>query len=265
VKTAVAGLAFDIGPDEALSPDEALVIDRLAGTASGPSFHLTVAEGEGAPGMAMGAPADVQSPDRRVLEVRHASFQARLDVWGGVGELRRPRGLAFPLEISLRVAMAARLPLAGGLPLHAAGIVVDGRGVAFFGPSGAGKSTLAGLSPYPVLSDEMIAVQGGDAFSLAASGFWGTFGTGPALTGTFPLAAIVELGKALTVRWEALPPDRALRRLIPSILVPPAATVWNTALAVLGRLVRAVPVYRMEWAPGAPPWRDVARLATKAV
>jgi len=67
------------------------------------------------------------------------------------------------------------------------------------------------------------------------------------------------------VRWEALPPDRALRRLIPSILVPPAATVWNTALAVLGRLVRAVPVYRMEWAPGAPPWRDVARLATKAV
>jgi hypothetical protein len=37
-------------------------------------------------------------------------------------------------------------------------VVVDGRGVAFFGPSGAGKSTIAGTSPYPVLSDEMVAI-----------------------------------------------------------------------------------------------------------
>src|SRR5262249_44795999 len=109
-------------------------------------------------------PAVVDWVEGRV-RISHGAFVGEVDPIGARGRLHRSVPEAFPLEITLRMAMAARLPLLGGLPLHAAGIVIEGRALAFFGPSGAGKSTLAGLSPHPVLSDELVAVvPTGDSF-----------------------------------------------------------------------------------------------------
>jgi CO dehydrogenase nickel-insertion accessory protein CooC1 len=43
----------------------------------------------------------------------------------------------------MRVSLVCRVPLSGGLPLHAAAVSAGVGGVVFFGPSGAGKSTIA--------------------------------------------------------------------------------------------------------------------------
>ena len=258
MKAAVAGVLFDVEPAEAFSAEEIALLQRLAPVEEdGPLFRLKVADGDPPRAdMEYGAPAAVDSADGRTVDVSHRSFTARLDPWNLEGLLRRPRGASFPLEITLRVAMAARLPLCGGLPLHAAGLAVDGRGVAFFGPSGAGKSTLSSLSPHPVLSDELVAILGGADFALAPSGFWGTFaGHSPAKS--FPLALLVELGKGPS-RWEPLSPEMALRRLIPVIMVPPAAELWSAALVVLNDLLRRIPVFRMDWEPESPPWAEIA-------
>jgi hypothetical protein len=190
------------------------------------------------------------------LRSSHASFTAEIDPLGGRARLCRRETRAYPLETVIRTSMMARLPLEGGLPLHAAGIVVEGRGVAFFGPSGAGKTTLAATSPHPVLSDELVAVAAADPFALVRSGFWGE-GAGVARDPA-PLCALVALDKGPRTVLERLSRQNAVRRVVGSITVPLVPVLWTRALEVLAALVDAVPVYRLEWTPSAAPWAELA-------
>ena len=60
-------------------------------------------------------------------------------------------------------ALAVRLPSRPGALLHAAGIVIDGRGFLLMGPEGAGKSTFAraaGEAGTQVISDDSVLVDG---------------------------------------------------------------------------------------------------------
>ena len=199
----------------------------------------------------------VEGADGGRVRLRHARFLAEIDAFGGSARLYRRTDLDFALALTLRTALVARLPAVGGLPLHAAGLVLEGAGVAFFGVSGAGKSTLAALAPGAVLSDELVAVVPGAPFSLAASGHWGTL-QGRARTDIVPLRALVELAKGPSFRLERLGPREAVRRLAGVTMVPPSPALWNAALAVAGRLVTTVPVYRMTWSPEAPPWEELS-------
>jgi len=192
-----------------------------------------------------------------VLRSSHNSFTAEIDPFGGQATLCRRETRAYPLETVIRSSMMARLPLEGGLPLHAAGVVLDARGVAFLGPSGAGKSTLAATSPHPVLSDELVSVAAARPFVLVRSGFWGE-GSGIARPPA-PLGALVALDKGPRTRLERLERTDAVRRIVGSITVPLVPELWTPALDVLGRLVEAVPVYRLEWAPSSPPWAEIER------
>jgi hypothetical protein len=182
---------------------------------------------------------------------------AELDPMGLTGRLfRRSPGRAG-LEITLRTALCSCLPFEGGLPLHAAGVVAEGRGVVFFGPSGAGKSTLAALSPYPVLSDELVAVIAARPFALTASGFWGSGDEGRCREGAWPLAALVHLDKGPRLSLERLGWRRALARLVEVVMVPPAPLLWAPVLHVLGKVLQDIPVYRLTWALDHPPWTEI--------
>jgi hypothetical protein len=152
--------------------------------------------------------------------------------------------------------MCCRLPLAGGVALHAAGVVVDGHGVVFFGASGAGKSTLAGTSPHPVVSDELVAVAG-NPFELRRTGFWGALDERRGAPPAAPLAALVELDKGPRLELEPLDAATAFRRLLPVVVLPPAPELWRQATAVVARLVATVPVLRMAWHPAQPPWAAI--------
>jgi hypothetical protein len=268
----VGGLPIEIEPEEALIPDERKALARIsrygvgAGERALPFRLRLVAEPPGNSADPVlfedGGPAAIDWVDDRV-RVSHARFLAELDPIARLGRLFRRSPGAGGLEITLRTVLCSRLPFEGGVPLHAAGIVADGRGIALFGVSGAGKSTLAGLSPHPVLSDELVAVvadhsgTGPAPFALTASGFWGTGEQDRTSRKPWPLAALVELAKGVAFRLDRLEPREAIARLVRVIMVPPGPPLWSAALAVLGRLVREVPVYRMAWSPQQPPWADL--------
>jgi hypothetical protein len=68
-----------------------------------------------------------------------------------------------PVRYPLDQLLLINLLLGKGLLIHAAGVVIDGKGFLFAGPSGAGKSTICrlfqGFNNFTILSDDRIVVQ----------------------------------------------------------------------------------------------------------
>jgi len=259
------GILFAAEPDAALTGPEREALGRLdpADGAGEAPFRIDLAAE--APWTSADPalfpqwePAVLRWSGGRLLS-SHRSFTAEIDPVAARARLFRREERAYPLETVIRTALMARLPLVGGLPLHAAGVVIDRRGVAFFGPSGAGKTTVAGTSPHPVLSDELVTVVAAAPFALVRSGFWGE-GRGRGGVSAAPLAALVDLSRGPRLAFTRLRPFEAVRRLVTSVPVPLAPRLWSAALAVVADLVARVPVYRMEWAPSEPPWERLAHL-----
>lgn len=265
------GIRFQITPDAALtSADrEALApLDPDAGPTFETPFAIELAREEpwssDDPALfPQEEPPVLRWSDGRLLS-SHRSFTAEIRPFEGRARLYRRAIAPYPIQAVVRAAMMARLPLVGGLPFHAAGIDVAGRGVVFFGPSGAGKTTLAASSPFPILSDELVAVNGGDRFVLVRSGFWGQ-GRGTARPGPVPLAALVDLAKGERLSLTPLRPAEAASRIVASVPVPLAAPLWSRALPVVAQLVERTAVYRMEWTPAEPPWARLSAVLPGAV
>jgi hypothetical protein len=193
------------------------------------------------------------------ITLRHRRFFGTLALDSRTGVLYSPAREGAGLEMIIRVALEASLPDRGGLPLHAAGVVAGGCGVAFFGRSGAGKSTLARACPWPVLSDELVAVSMLPS-ELHATGFWGEARSSSSHRSPVPLRALVELDKGPRLRLERLEGRDALRSLVPVVIVPPAPHLWTRTLAVIGQVAAAVPIYRMQWNPAEAPWSELEGL-----
>ena len=260
------GILFAVEPDEALTGAERLAVDRLDGPGSEPRerpFRIELVPDppwhSDDPGLFPRWEPAVQRWSHGRLLASHRSFTAEIDPEGAWARLHRREERAYPLEAVIRTAMMARLPIVGGLPLHAAGVVVDGRGVAFFGPSGVGKTTLAGTSPHPVLSDELVAIGPGEPPSLVRSGFWGE-SAGLAGLSHAPLAALVALDRGPSFTLTRLEAMEAVRALVGSLPVPLATPLWSRALSVAAHAAARIPVYRMTWALSEPPWERLAAI-----
>ena len=155
VRFGAGGLGFSAGPDHALLPERARG-DRAARAephAQRPPFEIELVDvppwtSDDEALFPVREPAVQRWQGERLL-ASHRSFTAEIDPFARHARLQRREERAYPLETVIRTSLMARLPLDGGLPLHAAGVVLDGQAIAFFGPSGAGKSTLAATSPFP--------------------------------------------------------------------------------------------------------------------
>jgi len=265
------GVRFSAGPDEALLSCEREAIDRLDPDPPDDAQPPVAIELVPTPPWASDDPAfyprrepAVQRWSEGSLLCSHRSFTAEIDPFACRVRLHRREERAYPLETVIRTAMMARLPLIGGLPLHAAGVIAGNRGIAFFGPSGAGKTTVTATSPFPVLSDELVAVVPGPPFGLVRSGFWGE-GRDAGRTAAAPLALLVELARGPALRLTRLAPASAAGRLLASTPVPLATPLWSRALVVAAALVCDVPVQRMEWTPAEPPWERLAEMVARGV
>ncbi len=261
----LGGLAFEVGPAARLHPEERRWLSAFAAPGRArPDLDLELRAGSprglGLDELPDAQPARVEAAGP-LVRVRHRHFCAELHPGAGRGWIYRARP-PLGLSIALRVAQAALLPLRGALPLHAAGLVLDGAGLAFFGVSGAGKSTLAGLFPGPVLSDELV-VAGGRPPRLRASGFWGERCDGPPAPPA-PLAGLFELDKRPALELFRLPAAEAFRRLLPVVLVPPQSEPWHAALEALSGLLKEVPAWRLGWRPDQPPWEALRALCAAA-
>lgn len=102
------------------------------------------------------------------------------------------------IENFLRVLYARLCLRAGGLLLHAAGVVRDEAGFVFFGPSGSGKTTTARLSPgLAILSDDLVIVKIEDGgVRVYGVPFRGDFAEAPRVNRRADLRGLFTLVKA---------------------------------------------------------------------
>jgi hypothetical protein len=259
VRFGAGGLGFSAGPDHALFPSEREAIARLDPEphAQRPPFEIELVDvppwaSDDEALFPVWEPAVQRWQGERLL-ASHRSFTAEIDPFARHARLQRREERAYPLETVIRTSLMARLPLDGGLPLHAAGVVLDGQAIAFFGPSGAGKSTLAATSPVPVLSDELVAIAPLRPFTLARSGFWGE-GRPSGRASAAPAPAAGRSRERTRARARAAAPAVAAARILSSVPVPHVPVLWERALAIVAELVGETRVVRMAWTPSAPPW-----------
>jgi hypothetical protein len=105
---------------------------------------------------------------RWVLE--RGDFHAECDMARGYGTIRQSAN-PYAIDAALRIVHSLLLAEQGGLLVHAASAIRNGRAFLFAGVSGAGKTTIARLAPPDVtlLTDEISYVRG---WGLGA-GDWG--------------------------------------------------------------------------------------------
>lgn len=264
--TVFAGLQLVFEPEGGLTPRER---DALAGLLPAssilqgePILRVVLEPRASTASVSAGpaAPASVAWRGERLL-LEHAAFEAEIDAAASAASVRRHGDDPAALVTTLRTALSARLPLEGGILVHAAALEREGKALLFFGPSGIGKSTLAERSPWRVIADELAAVlprRGDGPRRVSSAAFPAAGPVARVPPEEPPLACLVELAQGPRFRLEPLERGTALRRLLGSVVVPPGPPLWSAALQVAADLVRETPCYRMEWSLDASPFEPLA-------
>lgn len=143
-------------------------------------------------------------PDKRTGWVRPAS-----------------RYIIEELDYFLRVVIAVEAYETGGLLIHAAGIVRDGRAFVFLGPSGVGKTTVSRLSRQDIiLNDDMILLMpDGERWIAHPTPFWNPTQVKPNAQASAPLFVFLRLKQDTKTFVEDTSPGYALGELIACIPV----------------------------------------------
>lgn len=155
-------------------------------------------------------------------------------------------------EIHFRTVLAC---LGRGLVLHAAGVVCEGRGLAFVGCSGMGKSTQAGLWEQwrgaAILNEDRPAVTLGKTGPELHGTPW-SGSSSKRLAQSVPLTALVLLDQAPVNSARLLTSSEAIPRLLPRMFLP----YWSeagmaTALTTAERLVGRTRIVHLACRPDA--------------
>lgn len=140
-----------------------------------------------------------------------------------------------------------------GLIVHAAGVVIAGRGYIFPGRSGAGKSTLArqlaARADWLQLSDDRVIVRKLNG-ELRAYGTPWPGEAGVAVNRGVPLGGVLFLQQAPMDEIRAMNPPAALPLLLPTATVPwYDEELLGPVLSFCDHLVTGVPVARISFRP----------------
>ena len=153
----------------------------------------------------------------------------------------------FPTD---QILLARLLADRQGCYLHAAGMILDGRGLAFVGHSEAGKSTLVTMlrERGEILCDDRIILRRW-AEGWRIHGTW-SHGEVPLVSGaSAPLRAILFLEQAGANHLLPIEDRRELARRLPFYMIKPLATAdwWEKMLALVEVMVQEVPAYRLQF------------------
>jgi len=134
--------------------------------------------------------------------------------------------------------------------IHAAGVVIGGKGLLLVGHSDAGKTTAARLlrKQGVVLCDDRIIVRRGPD-GLRIHGTWSHGDLADISAGSAPLAAILFLEKANANRLVPVPNGIETARLLVQYMVKPLVTAdwWEKILALIENMAQEAPAYRLEF------------------
>ena len=171
------------------------------------------------------APRIVTGPNG--IELTGINFQARVPLypagepgWLGVAQAQQ---LVQPIVIEnfLRVFTAHQALRRGGVVLHSAGLVVEGRAFLFAGRSGAGKTTLTRkghATGAGVLSDDinlvLPAAAGYEAHAVPFTGEFGRTLAHPGARAAYPVAGVVLLDRGDRLGTDRVSPSTAIARLL---------------------------------------------------
>lgn len=145
--------------------------------------------------------------------------------------------------------------------LHGVGVAVDGRGHVFFGPSGAGKTTIASLAvgKYDLFSDENLILRYASPHPLLlATPFWGSSTPAHLIQRArrrLPIGALYALRHGPEFALERLTAsDAVLSLLLTEKVAADDPQSLNGWLAVVEKLLAAIPVFRLTFRPTPELW-----------
>ena len=188
--------------------------------------------------------------------LRRGDFRAEWDPTARRGRIRQSLN-PYAIDSMLRIVHTLVLAPRGGVLMHAASGIRNGKAFLFAGVSGAGKTTMASLTPPDahMLTDEISYVRNEDGVYYA----WGTPFAGelavPGENLRAPLAAIYLLAKGPDNRIDDVPVGEAARALLNNVLF--FANDREMVQAVFGtacHLAEHVPVRRLTFFPDARVW-----------
>jgi hypothetical protein len=145
------------------------------------------------------------------------------------------------------------LAVRGGAMVHGAGAGINGKGLVFTGHADAGKSTLSSLFKtfgfiQPISDERVILRPSGKGYRMYGSPWHSDAKIAENLA--FPLGAVFFIQHGNENRFIPCPPDRAVRQLIPQLLIPwYAPEKVALLLDVCGGIVESVPAYDFYFRP----------------
>lgn len=217
-------------------------------------IQVTAADGVAEPG-ALTLPAIQLSGPR--LSLLGPGLRGGVDLGAGTARLLvgGPQAPAL-MEYAARVLTALLLDREGGLLLHGAGLVRDGRGLLLLGPSGTGKTTAArNAAGAQVLNDDLVALRpAAGGWELHATPFSNPSQVRPAW-GQAPLAGILRLRQATPPALGPLSAGQALAELAAAVpvLVADAARL-PAMMARLAQVAQATPGAVLRLGPRPDYW-----------
>jgi len=167
----------------------------------------------------------------------------------------------YSIDTALRIIHSLTLAEEGGLLIHAASAVRNGRAFLFSGISGAGKTTISRLAPSDaiLLTDEISYVrQRGTHYVAHGTPFAGELAE-PGENISAPLAGLYFLEKGPRNSIKQLKASETARSLLENVLFfakdpELVALVFESAC----ELVRKVPVYQLTFYPDRRVWELIA-------
>ncbi len=191
---------------------------------------------------------------RWVLE--RGDFHAELDPSLKCGRIRQAPS-PYAIDAAFRILHSLLLARQGGLLVHAASAVRNGRAFLFAGVSGVGKTTITRLAPpdATLLTDEISYLRReGEGYMAYGTPFAGELAR-PGENVRAPLAAVYLLAQGPENRIDPVGAADATRAVLESVLffAHDAALVGEVFDSVC-ELVRRVPVRRLTFVPDPRVW-----------
>jgi hypothetical protein len=194
-----------------------------------------------------------------VWRMQRGDFRAEWEPKTHQGKIRQPAS-PYAIDAVLRIVHTLALARQGGILLHAASAIRDGKAFVFAGVSGAGKTTISRLAPNDVtlLTDEISYVRKMDnRYVCFGTPFTGELAKlGENVSG--PLEAVYLLAQGSENRIEPVSAPDAVRSMLANVLFfAEEPELVREVFHSVCELVDRVPVSRLTFVPDSRVWEII--------